>query len=231
MKNQPIKNYFLINYKVRWGLSLYGWIFLALMILAPLYYGFRNFYSVLAPVQREKTDILVLEGFVSDYVLYEAIKEFKNNHYKLLITTGTPLEYGGFLAPYRNTARIAGMSLLKLGFDSTKLVIIGTDEIRNDRTYNSAVVLKNWIRSNRPDIKAINLMTMSVHSGRSRLLFKAALGDSIKVGIISTTNFYYGAHSWWRSSKGFRETMNEAIGYFYVRYFFRPYESELLKKH
>ena len=70
MKNQPIKNYLLINNKVRWGLSVYGWIFLALIILVPLYYGFRNFYSVLAPVQREKTDILVLEGFVSDYVLY-----------------------------------------------------------------------------------------------------------------------------------------------------------------
>lgn len=230
MKEKETKNYFLINRKVRWGLSGYGWIALALIILLPLYICFRNLYAILAPVDREKTGILVLEGFISDYVLRDAIREFNNNNYSLLITTGTPLEYGDLLSPYRNTARVAAISLIKLGFDSTKLVIVGTDEIRNDRTYNSAIKLKRWIRVNRPDIKAINLMTMSVHGGRSRLLFRAALGDSIKVGIISIPNLYYGPNSWWRSSKGFRETMNETIGYFYVRFFFRPYEKELSGK-
>ena len=73
-------------------------------------------------------------------------------------------------------------------------------------------------------------MTMGVHGGRSQLLFKAALGDSIGVGVISIPNFYYGQHSWRKSSKGFRETMNEAFGYFYVRFFFHPYEKELSGK-
>ncbi len=230
MKEKTGKNYFLINKKERWGLSLYGWLVLVIIIILTLFIGFRNIFSILAPVHREKTDVLVLEGFISDYVLKDAMKEFTNNHYKLLITTGTPLEYGDLLAPYRNTARVAGMSLLRLGFDSTKLIMIGTDEIRNDRTYNSAIRLKKWIRANRPDIKAINLMTMSVHGGRSWLLFEAALGDSISVGIISVPNFYYGPANWWRSSKGVRETVNELIGYFYVRFFFRPYEKELSGK-
>ncbi|MEI7724712.1 MAG: YdcF family protein [Bacteroidota bacterium] len=230
MNKKTTADYFLVNRRERWGLSIYGWIFIIIMITLPVYIGFRNLYSILAPVQREKTDILVLEGFISDYVLQAAINEFRGKHYSLLITTGTPLEYGDLLAPYRNTARVAGMSLIKLGFDSTKLVMIGTDEIRNDRTYNSAIKLKKWMVSHRPDINAVNLMTMSVHGGRSLLLFKAALGDSIRVGIISVPNFYYGQHSWWKSSKGFRETINEAIGYFYVRYFFRPYEKELSAK-
>jgi hypothetical protein len=230
MKGKSTKNYFVITRKERWGLSIYGWMALIILILLPIYLVFSNLYSILAPVQREQTEVLVLEGFISDYVLLDAIKEFNNNHYTLLITTGTPLEYGDLLAPYRNTATVAGMSLLKLGFDSAKLVIIGTDEIRNDRTYNSAVRLKQWIRDNRPGIKAINLMTMSVHGGRSKLLFKAALGDSIRVGIISVPNYYYGPNSWWKSSKGFRETMNEAMGYFYVRYFFRPYENKITGK-
>ena len=66
-------------------------------------------------------------------------------------------------------------------------------------------------------------MTMSVHGARSRKMFQEALGDTIKVGIISVRNFYYDSHDWWKSSKGFRETMNEAIGFFYVKFFFRPY--------
>jgi hypothetical protein len=208
-------------------LTIWGWLLLLVIILAPVILLFSNLYSILAPVDREEAKILVLEGFISDYVLNDALKEFRSNRYDLLITTGTPFEYGEMLAPYRNTANAAGMMLLKLGMDSTRLVIVGTDEIRNDRTYNSAIALKRWLRKNRPGTNAINLMTMSVHGARSRYLFQAAMGDTIRVGIISLPNFYYGPQTWWRSTKGFRETMNEAIGYFYTRFFFRPYEKEI----
>ncbi len=218
------KNYFhLITLKERWGLTLWGHLLILSVISLLILFGAGNIYNVLAPVHREKADILVLEGFISDYVLQDAINEFRKNNYQLLITTGTPLEYGDLLSPYKNTAMVAGMSLLKMGFDSTRLVIVGTSEIRNDRTYNSAVALKKWLVKNRPQTKSINLMTMGVHGARSQLLFQEAMGDTIRVGIISLKNFYYGPHSWWKSSKGVRETMNETFGYFYVRLFFRPY--------
>jgi len=217
------KNFFLLNRRERWGLSRWGWLLLLLLIILPNLYLFTHLYKILAPVAREKTDILVLEGFISDDVMEIAMKEFKDRHYKLLITTGTPLEWGHLLVEYDNTARLAASSLLKLGFDSAKLVIVGTKEIMNDRTYNSALELKTWLRKNRPAVKAINLMTMSVHGARSRMMFQEALGDTIKVGIISVRNSYYDSHNWWKSSKGFRETMNETIGYFYVKFFFRPY--------
>jgi len=50
-----------------------------------------------------------------------------------------------------------------------------------------------------------------------RFLFQAAMGDSIRVGIISLPNMFYGPFDWWHSSKGFREVMNEAFGYYYVK--------------
>jgi len=230
MKEQSKTDYFLINRRERWGLSIYGWMVLLLIITATLYAGFRHLFATLAPVHREQTGILVLEGWVSDYLFKDVIREFNAGHYTLLITTGTPLENGDFLAAYHNTAVIAGRSLIKLGFDSTKLVMVATDEYRNERTYNSAVRLKQWFRANRPEIRAINVMTMGVHGARSQLLFQKALGDSVRVGIISVANSYYGPDSWWKTSKGFRETMNEAIGYFYVCFFFRPYEKELATK-
>ncbi len=221
----------LVSRKERWGLTRWGWLILMIIILLPNIIIFANLYRILAPVDRVKTDVLVLEGFISDYVLETAIKEFRDHQYHLLITTGTPLEWGHLLVAYDNTARLAASSLIKLGFDSTKLAVVGTKEIRNDRTYNSALELKEWLKKNRPQVKALNLMTMSVHGARSRKMFQAALGDSIKVGIISVENFYYNAHNWWRSSKGFRETMNEAFGYFYVQLFFRPYGKNEQIKH
>ncbi|MCX6286031.1 MAG: YdcF family protein [Bacteroidetes bacterium] len=221
------KNYLLIDRKVRWGLTVWGWILLILILIIPACLFFRNLYSILSPVQREKTTILALEGFVSDYVLTDAIREFRQGHYSLLVTTGTPIESGGLLSVYKNTARVAAESLKKLGFDSTKLVVVETDEIMHDRTYNSGLAFKYWLRAHRPDIKAVNLMTMSVHGARSRVLFQAAMGDSIRVGIISLPNIFYGPSDWWHSSKGFREVINEAIGYYYVKIFFRSYKKEL----
>jgi hypothetical protein len=217
------KSYFLINRKTRWGLTIWGWFAIVFLIVIFLYLLGHNLYRILAPIQREKSEILVLEGAASDYVIDSAIREFKQGHYQLLITTGTPLEWGHLLASYDNTARLAAATLIKSGFDSTRLVIISTSEIRNDRTYNSANELKRWFALHKPDVKSINLMSLGVHSGRSRLLFQYALGDSIRVGIIAVGNFYYGANDWWKSGKGFRETLNEALGYFYARYFFRAY--------
>ncbi|MEI6455532.1 MAG: ElyC/SanA/YdcF family protein, partial [bacterium] len=180
-------------------------------------------YDILAPVHRVNAEVLVLEGYVTDYVIDSAVREFKRGNYKLLITTGTPLETGHLLIAYDNTANVAYATLLRSGFDSTRLVTVPSKEIRNDRTYNSAKELAKWLKLNRPDVRSINLMTMSVHGGRSRMLFQSAMGDAYKVGIISIKNYYYGKDNWWKTGKGFRETLNEAIGYFYVRFFFRPY--------
>jgi hypothetical protein len=224
MKNTT-KSYFIINRKERWGLSIWGWVILLLLVLLPGFLLIRNAYSILAPVHREKTDVLVLEGFVSDYLMEEAIREFRTGKYSILITTGTPLELGSLLVAYGNTAALAAATLKKMGFDSTRLVSVATGNIQNDRTYNSALELKAWLDQNRPQTKAINLMTMSVHGARSQLLFQYALGNKVKVGIISLGNFYYGPKTWWKNSKGFREVMNEVFGYLYVRLFFTPYES------
>ena len=217
------RSFFFLNRKVRWGLTIWGWFLIIFIFLFIFFILGLNLFRFLAPVQREKSDILVLEGSVPDYVIDSAIREFKKGNYKLLITTGTPVEWGYLFSDYKNTSQIAAASLTKSGFDSSKLVVLSTPEIRNDRTYNSAKELNRWLKKNKPGVTSINLMTMGVHGGRSRMLFQYALGDSVRVGVISVKNFYYGPDDWWRSSKGFRETVNEALGYFYVRLFFRPY--------
>jgi len=225
--NKKVRSYLVISRKERWGLTVWGWLIIILLILIFSTLFLRNLYGILSPVHRERTDILVLEGFVSDYVLEDAAREFKSGHYSLLVTTGTPIEQGALLVQYKNTARLAAQSLKKMGFDSTRLVIVEAGEIMHDRTYNSGLAFRNWLKTHSPGAKAVNLMTGSVHGARSRLMFQSALGDSVKVGIISVPNMFYGPYDWWHSSKGFRETMNEAIGYFYARCFFRPYEKGL----
>ncbi|MBC8314763.1 MAG: YdcF family protein [Bacteroidales bacterium] len=218
------KKYWLISKRVRWGLTIWGWLSILLIITLSIFLLMTQLYSFLAPVHREKSDMLILEGAAPDYVLEAAIIEFEENNYKYLVTTGTPLEWGHLLVEYGNTANIAASSLKKMGFDSTNLVAIATEEIQNNRTYNSALEFASYLRQYHPEIKAINLMSYGPHSRRSQMMFQAALGKEVKVGIISIQSFYYGPNDWWKSSKGFREVINELLGYIFVKFFFVPYE-------
>jgi hypothetical protein len=221
---------FLFSKRPRWGFTVYGHLTLLLLVTLFILLFFNTIHSILAPVEPVPAKVLVVEGSVNDNVLEEAIRIFHQKGYQLLITTGTPLDYGSYLSEYKNTAQVTGHSLLRLGLDSANLVMLSSDAVMHDRTYNSAIRLKRYMAESHKDIRAINLISQGVHGARSRLLFRAALGDSIGVGIISVRSTYYTENNWWRSSKGFREVMNETFGYFYVLLFFRPYENELRKK-
>ncbi len=222
---KAIKSYGVISKRTRWGLTVWGWLAILLIIFLTTFLLMTRTYNLLAPVHPVKAEVLVLEGAVPDYILDSAVAEFHRHHYKLLITTGTPLEWGHLLFEFGNTAAIAENSLKRMGFDTTMLVAIATDEIQHDRTYNSARALAEYLKHNYPEVKAINLMSYGPHSRRSQMMFQAALGDEFNVGIISIRSFYYDRNNWWKSSKGFREVINELLGYVFVKLFFVPYES------
>jgi len=226
---KAIKSYGLISKRTRWGLTIWGWLAILITLFSCCVFTIYHLYNFLSPTKKEGSTVLVLEGYVSDYVLKEAINEFKEYSYKLLITTGTPLERGLMLAEYTNTADLAASTLIKMGLDSTFIVVVKTDEMQNDRTYNAAMNLKEYLEEYHPEVKAINLMTLGVHGRRSQLMYQDALGDSIKVGIISAPNLFYGAHDWWKTSKGFREVMNEAFAYIFTKLLFKPYVKEDIK--
>lgn len=220
---KAVKSYGVVSKRMRWGLTLWGWIALIAIAVICCFVFLYTIYDFLSPTKREKTPVLVLEGYVSDYVLREAVNEFRNNAYDLLITTGTPLERGLMLAEYTNTADLAASTLRKMGLDSASIIIVRTDAMQNDRTFNAALDLKEYLGIYHPEIKAVNLMTQGVHGRRSRLMYQDALGDSVSVGIISAPTLFYGPDDWWKTSKGFREVMNEALAYTFTKLLFRPY--------
>jgi len=71
---------------------------------------------------------------------------------------------------------------------------------------------------------SINVVTEDAHARRTRLLFQKALGNDVRVGIISIPNPDYDAKHWWRYSEGVREVIGEGIAYTYAKVF--PYQSE-----
>ena len=89
-----------------------------------------------------------------------------------------------------------------------------------DRTYGSAVALRQWFAKHDVRVRSINVMTEDVHARRTRLLFQKAFRGKIRVGIIAAPDPDYDANHWWRSSEGFRRVVGETIAYLYARALF-----------
>jgi hypothetical protein len=157
-----------------------------------------------------------------DYCMQIARNEFNSGNYRLLVTTGEPVIYGYYLADYKNHAQIAAATLLKMGFDSTQVIAVPGNGVEKDRTYASAIALRQWLSNSGMNVQAVNLLSLGPHARRSRLIFQKALEDQTKVGVIAAENLSYDENNWWRTSNGVRTVLAETIALIYAKFFFYP---------
>jgi uncharacterized SAM-binding protein YcdF (DUF218 family) len=116
-----------------------------------------------------------------------------------------------------------GAELLKKnGLSSDSLQKVPSRVMDRDRTYGSAVALRNWFHEHNLAVRGINVLTEDVHARRTRLLFQKALGDNVRVGIIAVPNPDYDSRHWWRYSEGVKDVFSEATAYLYARFLFYP---------
>lgn len=210
----------LISYKPRWGLTLQGWLLVLLSMglgFILLLFNIQPFLAYSMPV---KADVLIVEGWIGDDGIEGAMNEFRRNRdaYQLLITTGIPLGRGEYLSEYKNFAQLSKATLIALGFDRTKIQSIPTPSVKRDRTYTSALAVKEWLDKNDIEVKGINIYSEDVHSRRSWILFKKVFEPTIKVGAIAHPAQKYDANSWWTSSQGVRTILSEGIAYIYAKF-------------
>jgi uncharacterized SAM-binding protein YcdF (DUF218 family) len=213
--------------KERWGLSWRGWSIVFAGILLTFSLSFFCVYPFLALTHRVNTDILVVEGWVNEYAIRAALKEFQSNHYQRVFTTGGPVEgKGGYINDYNTEASVGAELLKNVGVPDQSLQMVPARVMDRDRTYGSAVVLRNWFREHNMPVRSINVVTENVHARRTCLLFRKALGHDVAVGVIAVTNPDYDASHWWRYSEGVKDVFAESVAYIYVRLlFFYPPDS------
>jgi uncharacterized SAM-binding protein YcdF (DUF218 family) len=180
-------------------------------------HGIQSFFAVNHPV---KSEFMVVEGSLPDSALEQALREFNRRQGQLMFVTGGPIEQGHMLARYNNFAELAAAILEQLGLDRRMIIPLPAPAVMKDRTYASAVALKDWLNHSALPIKAINLVSLGTHARRSRLLFEKALGPGIAVGVIAIPDQRYDPRVWWRSSLGVRTTLDELIAYLYARFIF-----------
>ena len=157
-----------------------------------------------------------------DYAMELVIEEFKRNRQPTIYVTGGPLEYGMHLSAYRTYAQLGAATLIKLGLNSNVVQAVPAPKVRQDRTYASALTLKNWLLAHGITPTRIHLMSDGPHARRSRLLFQKAMGKNVVVGVTAIPSREYDQDHWWRYSAGVRSVIGEGLAYLYARFLFIP---------
>jgi len=199
-----------------------GWAVLLLGCALVAFVTFWKAYSFLALTAPEPGGVLVVEGWAPDYALEAAKAEFHRAQYSKLYVTGGPLEYGAPLSEYKTYADLGAATLLKLGLRADQVQAVPAARALRDRTFNSAIFFKRWLRDHHQGPGRFTLMTVGAHARRTRLMFQKAFGKDALVGVIAVPEEGYDAGHWWHSSAGVRTVINEGLAYIYARFFFYP---------
>ena len=138
----------LISRRERYGLTLRGAIILACFGIVLLVFVACNLFPFLALSEPVVGDIMVVEGWMPDYALASVLDDFKKERYKLLVTTGVPLQVGSHLSKHGTYAEIAAATIRAMGFDEESLVAVSAPAVKRNRTYESAQQLKEWLQIN-----------------------------------------------------------------------------------
>lgn len=211
-----------VRRKEVWTLSCRGWLAVlsALLIFSAVFV--LRIHPFLAVTDRVDAKYLVVEGWMPNYALEEAITEFKSKPYEKIFTVGTDPLIGENIEKGDSLAIECYKRLKWLGVDPARMQAVPADVMYRNRTFQSAVALRNWAETNHVQLTSFNLLTLGPHARRSRWLFEKAFQGHARVGIISVENREYEPNRWWKYSEGLREVVVEAAGYFYVRLFFNP---------
>jgi hypothetical protein len=179
-------------------------------------------YPFLAQQTPHDAGAFVVEGWLDDDSLSEVLHQYGAHHYSVVYATGHPVEPGSRIRDYGTYANYGAARLRELGLPN--VVAVPSPARARDRTFSSAVALRDWLRGHGGVPREITVFTAGPHARRSRLLFQKAFRDAADVGVIAAEPREYDTRRWWVSSAGFREVTGEAIAWLYARLLFWPKE-------
>ena len=167
-------------------------------------------------------EVLVVEGWIPVYLFEDVKKIIDSGNYGKVICVGNCVPHDDKIDKSNSSAECSAYYLRALGVPDSLVKVLVTPFVSKDRTYNSAVEAIKWLNTEYKDVLTIDVVTSSVHSRRSWILFKKAAEKKFKIGIISLKPQSFTLKKWWSNSQGFRTVINEFLAYIYVKLIFKP---------
>jgi hypothetical protein len=204
--------------KVR-RLTLTGWLLVIFTGVVLFFVWMVTIHDFLAVTKPAKTHIWVIEGYLPDIIL-DNVAQLKHDSL-LFICAGLPLEKGLLCPGYSNYAVYNADMLISKGVDSLRVISAPAKLTSTERTYSTALAVKEKLNSLGFSSGEINVVCAGTHARRSQLLYRKAFKPEWKVGVISFSDHpHYKA--WWHSSEGARAVVYEMFAYLYCAIFFHP---------
>ena len=204
----------------RWTLTWTGRL-LAVTVVAVLTVisarGLCGFLAITSPVGGQ---FLIVEGWMPTYTYREAAAQFRKGGYEKIIAAGVTQRDAGIEGDLPEL--FGEEALIQFGVPTDRVVTTSSAEVYRDRTFHSAMAVKLWLQAQGLRTTSIDIVSVGPHARRSRLLYEEALGNEVRVGVISVEDRRFDPNHWWRSSAGVRTVVDELIAYLYARIVFSP---------
>jgi hypothetical protein len=211
-------------------MTLKSWFFTRRTILLPTWRGWlcvvvaavalvlgvgrftHGFLSVNAPIQ---ANVLVVEGWLPDYAIEEALAEFRAGGYERLVTSGGPMPEGSLVSGYSTYAALATATVLKLGFPKDHVMEAPAARTYRHRTFESAKAVRTRLRELGVRTRGLNVVSVGPHARRTRAVYRKVFNDEIEIGVIAIESRDYDPKRWWAFSDGVKVTLAEAVAWLY----------------
>lgn len=213
----------LIQRRELWVPTLAGWLVLIVCGLATVVMAGLTVYPFLAPNgPAAGARLLVVEGWMNATELDQVIDAYRRSDYQHVVTTGGPVERRLGLSGNTDYAELAANYLQTHGLTEVPITAIPAPASAQNRTFLSAVMVRNWMEEQNQQYQAFDLFSSGAHTRRSHLLYRMAFGPEIKIGILAAKPSNYDPRRWWQTSAGARAVLGESIGWLWTVCFFRP---------
>jgi DUF218 domain len=216
-------NWTLFKRRQLWVPTLVGWLLLFVLVATTCAIGGRYIHSFLSPqAPVPAARLLVVEGWLTENELKQAIVAFRAGHYERIITTGGPMEAWPEMFGNTNYADLAAHYLKTHGLENADVIAVPAPASAQERTFLSAVKVRDWLNAQNMQIGAVDVYSGGVHSRRSQMLYRMAFGPSVAIGILSARPSEYDQAYWWKTSAGAKGVIGESISVIWTVCCFYP---------
>ena len=176
-----------------WLPTLFGtllWIAVATIVVVVAMRGAGGYLRVNEPAHGRDgrgARLLVVEGWLDEDELGDAIAAFRRGGYERVVTSGGPIDGWHEGQSATNFAERAAGYLTRHGLADAPVAAASAPASAQDRTFLSAVVVRDWIRREGLTPDAIDVYSAGVHARRSRLVYRLAFGAPVEIGMLAAT--------------------------------------------
>lgn len=187
-----------------WGLFWLGLLVAGLIVFVAT--RANQFLAVTAPAQGAR--LLVVEGWPAEQELARAAQHARQGGYTQVVASGGPIPSWSSHQSYAQRAAQYLQAQLPQGPPVSAAPSAAT---KQDRTYASAMAVRDWAAARGLQVNALDVVTVGVHARRSRLLYEKAFGPGVAVGVIALRPQDDDEGRWWTSSQAFKAMLGEAL--------------------